>query len=117
MYIFVFYIAVPSDIINLNTSNGLTYKSVYLEWDPPVDDGGDTVNYIISVSPSSDNSDNTGGCTCADRTCKTSSTRCNVTGLSYGVKYNFTVLANNSVGMSDGVSREETVPIAIGMFI
>ena len=104
-------IAVPGIIRNLNISTSLINEPVYLQWDPPGDGGGDTVNYIITVSPSpsTNNTDST-GCTCVGETCITSFTSCNVTGLMFGVTYSFNISANNSVGMSDEVSGEVTVP-------
>ena len=103
--------AAPGVIRSLDISTSLFNEPVYLQWDPPDDDGSDTVNYIITVSPSpsTNNTDNT-GCTCVGETCITSFTSCNVTGLMFGVTYSFNVSANNSVGTSDEVFEEVTVP-------
>lgn len=110
--VLLLYLAIPGSVTNLDTNGGTTYESVLLQWDAPIDNGGDILNYIISVSPTPAN-DSTANkeCMCSGNgTCITSRTSCNVTGLRFGVKYTFTVLANNSVGRShDGVSQDVTV--------
>ena len=66
-----------------------------LSWNVPSDTGGyNTVNYIITVTPLDSNNpwniptgDNTTGYT--------------VTGLMFGQSYNFTVRANNSIGLGE----------------
>ena len=101
---YYYYSAIPSEILNLNVSTSLVNESVFLQWDPPDDNGGDVVSYIITVtpSPSTDTTDGR-GCSCIDGTCVTNLTTCTLTKLTLGTNYTFNVLANNVVGMSDGV--------------
>ena len=87
-------IAIPSAIRNL-TNVSVTYQSVSLSWNTPSDTGGyDTVNYIITVTPLDGNdpwniptTDNSISYT--------------ITGLIFGLSYNFTVRANNSIGLGE----------------
>ena len=71
-----------------------TYQSIFLQWTPPLDNGGDTVNYVITVSP------HPSGGNCIGGTCQTSNTSYNLTGLMFGVTYTISIVANNTVGMS-----------------
>ena len=66
-----------------------------LSWNTPNDTGGyNAVNYIITVTPL-DGSDS------SNITTTDNSTSCNVTGLMSGQTYNFTVRANNSIGLGE----------------
>lgn len=97
--------AVPSAPIS-PMSPSQTYQSILLQWTPPLDNGGDTVNYIITVFP------HPSGGNCIGGTCQTNNTSYNVTGLMFGVTYTISITANNTVGMSvnSNVSVEVTVP-------
>ena len=103
-------IAIPSAIRNL-TINSVTYQSVSLSWSIPSDTGGyNTINYIINVTPLDSNDP-------WNITTTDNSTSYTVTELMFGQSYNFTVKANNSIGLG-----EESTPIAAlipgeGMYI
>ena len=87
-------IAIPSVITNL-TNTSITYQSVSLSWNVPSDTGGyNTVNYIITVTPLDGNDPWTIITT-------DNSTSYTITGLMFGQSYNFTVRANNSIGLGE----------------
>ena len=97
------HIARPSDPLNLTATN-ITYQSVNLTWIAPIDTGGYiTVNYIITVTPL--NNDNSWTITTDDSITSYIVT----TGLMFGITYNFTVRANNSIGQGEP-SNTVTVP-------
>ena len=82
-------IAVPSNVTGL-TVTSITYQSVSLLWSPSTDTGGySTVNYIITVTSLNRNS---------SQSISTDATNYTATGLISGLSYNFTVMANNSIG-------------------
>ena len=97
------HIARPSDPLNL-TVTGITYKSVNLTWIAPIDTGGyTTVNYIITVTPLN------------NITTDDNITSYIVTGLMFGITYNFTVRANNSIGQGEPSNTVTvTLPAAEG---
>ena len=85
-------VAIPSAPTNL-TSPIVTYQSVSLSWNALSDTGGyNTVNYIITMTPLDGN--NPWNITTTDN-----STSYTITGLMFGQSYNFTVRANNSIGL------------------
>ena len=76
-----------------NTS--ISYHSVRLSWSTPSDTGGCNIeNYIITVTPL-DGSDPW------NITTTDNSTSYTVTGLMFGQSYNFTVRANNCLGVGE----------------
>ena len=94
-YCYYIVIAVSSPPHNL-TVTGITYQSVNLTWIAPIDTGGyTTVNYIITVTPL--NNDNSWTITTDDSITSYIVT----TGLVFGITYNFTVRANNSIGQGE----------------
>ena len=87
-------IAIPSAPNNLTITNN-TDQSVCLSWSAPNDTGGCNIeNYIITVTPSVGN--NPWNITTTDN-----STSYTVTGLMFGQSYNFTVRANNCLGVGE----------------
>ena len=81
-----------------------------LSWNAPNDTGGyNTVNYIIIVTPL-DGSD-PWNITTTDNT-----TRYTVTGLMFGQSYNFTVRANNSIGLGEESNIVTVTTHTIGTF-
>ena len=107
-YLF-FYIAIPSDITDLaNTS--VTYHSVSLSWSVPSDTGGyNTVNYVITVTPL-DGSDPWNIPTTDN------STSYIITGLiMFGQSYNFTVRANNNIGLGEESNMVTVTTNTIGI--
>ena len=101
LYIFI-SIAIPSSPNNLTITN--TGQSVYLSWSAPNDTGGcNIVNYIITVTPL-DGSDSW------NITTTDNSTSYIVTGLMFGQSYNFTVRANNCLGIG---KKSNTVSVLI----
>ena len=85
-------IAIPSAIRNL-TINSVTYQSIVLSWNAPSDTGGyNTINYIINVTPLDSNDSWTVTATVNHYT---------ITELLFGQSYNFTVKANNSIGLGE----------------
>ena len=71
----------------------MTYENVSLSWSAPNDTGGYGIeNYIITVTPL----DGPWNITTIDN-----STSYTVTGLMFGQSYNFTVRANNSIGLGE----------------
>ena len=87
-------IAIPSALTNL-TNLSVNYQSVGLSWNTPNDTGGyNTVNYIITVIPLEDSDP-------WNITTTDNSTSYIVTGLMFGQSYNFTVRANNSIGLGE----------------
>ena len=86
--------APPSAPINLITTR-VTYENVSLSWSAPNDTGGyDIENYIITVTPLN-------GSDPWSNTITDNSTSYVVTGLMFGQSYNFTVRANNSIGLGE----------------
>ena len=66
-----------------------------LSWGIPSDTGGyDTVNYVITVTPLDSNDP-------WNIPTTNNSTSYTVTGLMFGQSYNFTVRANNSIGLGE----------------
>ena len=81
----------PTDLINTS----VTYQLASLSWSTPVDIGGCSIeNYIITVTPL--DGSNPWNITTTDN-----STSYTVTGLMFGQRYNFTVRANNCVGLGE----------------
>jgi hypothetical protein len=71
---------------NVQATRGNT--SAIVSWTAPANNGGDSVTlYIVTADPSG-------------LTCSTGGTQCAVGGLTNGVEYTFTVVAQNSVGDS-----------------
>ena len=88
------FIAIPRNPTNLGNAS-ITYQSVSLSWIAPSDTGGCAIiNYIITVTPL-DGSDPW------NITTTDNSTSYIVTGLMFGQSYNFTVRANNSIGLGE----------------
>ena len=91
MYIII--TALPSEPTNLTISS-VTFKSVHLSWSTPSDTGGyNTINYIIIVTTLLSKND--------PWNVTTTDNSYTVTGLMFGQSYNFTVRANNSIGLGD----------------
>ena len=89
------YIKATSSATTNLTLSGVTYQSVSLTWNAPNDTGGcNIVNYIITVTPL-DGSDPW------NITTTDNSTSYIVTGLMFGQSYNFTVKANNCLGVGE----------------
>ena len=87
-------IAIPSAPNNLTITNN-TDQSVSLSWSAPNDTGGCNIeNYIITVTSLDGN--NPWNITTTDNT-----TRYTITELMFGQSYNFTVRANNSIGLGE----------------
>ena len=83
--------SVPTSLTNISP----TYQSVNLSWSTPIDTGGCNIeNYIITVTPL-DGSDPW------NITTTDNSTSYTVTGLMFGQSYNFTVRANNCLGVGE----------------
>ena len=81
-----------------------------LAWSAPSDTGGyNTVNYIITVTPL-DGSDPW------NITTTDNSTTYTVTGLMFGQSYNFSVRANNSIGLGETSNTVTVTTYTIGMF-
>ena len=92
MFVCFFTTAIPSTCTNLS-SISVTYHTTNISWDVPSDTGGcDIVNYIITVI----NSSNSWNITTTDN-----STSYTVTGLMSGKSYNFSVRANNCLGLGE----------------
>ena len=90
----------PTGLIDIS----LTYKNVSLSWNTPSDTGGCNIeNYVITVTPL-DGSDPW------TITTTDNSTSYTVTGLMFGQRYNFTVRANNCVGVGE---KSNTVIVLI----
>ena len=91
IYYFIAIVYTPQNLIIV----AVTYQSVRLSWSTPNDTGGCNIeNYIITVTPLDDNDQWT-------ITTTDNSTNYTVTGLMFGQSYNFTVRANNSIGLGD----------------
>ena len=94
--------APPSGPINLITTT-VTYENVSLSWIAPNDTGGyDIEKYIITVTPL-DGSDPWNITTTDNYT---------VTGLLPGQSYNFTVQANNIIGLGE---KSNTISVSLGI--
>ena len=109
-YCYYIIIAVSSPSLGLTVTN-ITYQSVNLTWIAPIDTGGyTTVNYIITVTPL--NNDNSWTITTDDSITSYIVT----TGLMFGITYNFTVRANNSIGQGEPSNTVTvTLPAAEGI--
>ena len=75
---------------------------ITLEWNPPVDNGGsDIINYTVTETPDG-------------KTCSTFlNHRCEFTQMSIGKVHTFTLIAQNAVGNSAPIRKEE-IPYGIG---
>ena len=81
-----------------------------LSWCTPSDTGGyNTINYIITVTPL--DGSNSWNITTTDNT-----TNYTVTGLIPGQSYNFTVRANNSIGLGEESNTVTVTTNTIGIF-
>ena len=87
----------PVSPVAVAGSNG-----VLVSWVASVDDGGSAVTgYTVVASP--------GGAGCV-----TAATSCQVTGLTNGTEYTFTVIATNDVGDSEPSSGVTATPVPVG---
>ena len=84
--------AMPSAPVITSISPGS--KSVVLTWSPSGFDGGATVSYSVTSSPTA--------------SCTISGNSCTATGLTDGTPYTFTVVATNTAGHADSVSATTT---------
>ncbi|MHA1393499.1 MAG: fibronectin type III domain-containing protein [Promethearchaeota archaeon] len=75
---------------------------LYLDWDPPADNGGDTISYIVKW--------NTDGSSSYPNSDVTSNTYYNATGLTNGQTYYFIVFAQNSQGQSSSTPQRSDDP-------
>ena len=80
-------IAIPSKISS-PTCTYITYQSLILQWNPPSDDGGESVQYNITGTPD-------------DISIITDNTMMAIPNLTPNTEYNFSVRAINSVGFGD----------------
>ena len=76
-----------------STQNLLSSSVITLEWDPPSSTGGVSVNYVLTISPTSLSG--------SAVTVETTSTQITI---SYNTPYNVTIRADNCAGMSQETS-------------
>ena len=100
----LFILAVPSipEKSSPNCTN-ITISSLILQWNPPSDDGGESVQYNITGAPD-------------DIGIITNNTMVDISNLTANTEYNFIVRANNSVGFGDELSIQCTT-LANGSYI
>ena len=104
----VFAAAIPNTPTNLSNTS-VTYHSMSISWNVPSDTGGcDIVNYIITVT----NSSNPRNITTTDNT-----TSYTVNELMSGQSYSFTVRANNCIGLGEKSNVISITLPAIGLFV
>ena len=91
----LFILAVPSapEISSPNCTN-ITYQSLVLQWNPPSDDGGESVQYNITGAP--------------DEYSNIIDTMRYISNLTPNTEYNFVVRAINSVGFGEELYIECT---------
>ena len=80
----LFCVAIPSDISSLICTD-ITYQSLVLKWNPPSDDGGESIQYSITGAPD-------------DISIITDNTMMKIPKLTPNTEYNFVVKASNVVG-------------------
>ena len=92
----LFILAVPSaPEISPPTCTNITYSSLILQWNPPSDDGGESVHYNITGTPD-------------DISIITDNTMMAIPNLTPNTEYNFVVRAINSVRSGDELSIQCT---------
>ena len=85
----LFILAVPSaPEVSPPTCTDIMYSSLLLQWNPPGDDGGESVQYSIIGTPN-------------DINIITDNTTIDIPSLTANTEYNFSVRAINSVGFGD----------------
>ena len=100
-------IAIPSVIKDL-TYTSVTYQSVSLSWSAPSDIGGcNIVNYVITVTPL----DGSVPWNITTTTTETS-TNYTVADLMFGQRYNFSVRANNCIGLGE---KSNIISVTLGI--
>ena len=101
----LFILAVPSaPDVSPPTCTNITYSSLILQWNPPSDDGGESVQYNIIGTP-------------GDISIITNNTMMEISNLTPNTEYNFVVRANNSVGFGDELSTQCTTTLGNGSYI
>ena len=92
----LFILAVPSapEISSPNCTN-IMNSSLILQWNPPSDDGGESVQYNITGAPD-------------DISIITNNTMMNISNLTPNTEYNFSARAINSVGFGEELSIQCT---------
>ena len=91
-------VAVPTPSTPTRVAAAPRNRGAMVSWLPPVSNASSITSYVVTSSP--------GG-----RTCQTSSTRtsCQITGLTNGVTYVFTVVARNITGVASRSARSKAV--------
>jgi hypothetical protein len=84
------------------TATSLSHESMRVSWVAAQANGGSTPTYTVTRSPA--------GTNVAE--CNTDSLSCDVSGLTAGIDYTFTVVANNGVGNGSPVSSLPASPVA-----
>ena len=88
------------------TNTGVTYQLLSLLWNAPSNTGGcNIVNYVITVTPLN-------GSVPWNIATKDNSTSYTVSELIFGQSYNFTVRANNCLGVGE---ESSTVTVTLGI--
>ena len=88
-------------------------QQVTLGWYAPTSDGGSSItSYTVTSNPSSDGCTWTSSSPVIDSTYHASDPGCIVTGLTGGVTYTFTIVANNADGSSTGITTNVT-PVSV----
>ena len=98
----LFCVAIPYEISSSICTN-ITYQSIILQWNPPSDNGGESVQYNITGTPD-------------DISIITDNTMVDISNLTANTEYNFVVRANNSVGFGDELYIQCTTTLGNGNY-
>ena len=105
VFVFSFTLAIPSaPVISSPNCTDITYQSLTLQWNPPNDDGGESVQYNIIGTPD-------------DISIITDNTMMEISNLTPNTEYKFVVRAINSVGFGDELSIQCTTTLGNGSYI